>query len=105
MMDNNVLTTLAKKKNYVGQTHISPQDVLTIRVDRVGDHATPSHSGGGGQDSADEARIFSLLFGECDKEGTGLVDVRVLVEYIRNMQMRDRHSEDEAELEATDSVR
>ena len=43
-----------------------------------------------GREAAESAEnaIYSLLFEECDKEGTGMVDVKELVEYIRRMQLQ-----------------
>ena len=52
-----------------------------------------------------EEKIFSLLFGECDKHKTGLVDIKDLIDYIRRMQLQVPRSEGEDPvIDSQDSV-
>ena len=60
-----------------------------------------------GREAAESAEnaIYSLLFEECDKEGTGMVDVKELVEYIRRMQLQVKvPGEEEESTDTRDSV-
>ena len=73
---------------------------------------SPGEGGGGGEaspsspsQSQNEEQIFSLLFGECDTEHTGLVDVKDLIEYIRRMQLQvGRSGSGEDTVDSEDSV-
>lgn len=60
--------------------------------------------GQAGSSELGEEHIFSLLFGECDREGTGLVDVAELIGYIRRMQLQVQHPEGEESLDSQHSV-
>ena len=44
-------------------------------------------------DSQNEEVIFSLLFGECDTEGTGEVTVDKLVDFIKTVQVGEHRTE------------
>lgn len=52
----------------------------------------------------EEDRVYSLLFGECDKKRTGLVEVDELVKYIGRMQLQVSQSEGVESTDAQDSV-
>ena len=45
-----------------------------------------------------EEHVYSLLFEECDKEKTGLVNINKLVEYIRVMRSQVQEGEDPNEV-------
>ena len=53
---------------------------------------------------SNEEKIFALLFRECDSSGTGLVDVKEIVDYIRHMQLQVQKTNGEEVLEPQDSV-
>lgn len=47
--------------------------------------------------------MYSLLFQQCDKEGDGLVDIHVILDYIQRLQLRMPEQEEEV-FESHDSV-
>lgn len=53
---------------------------------------------------SEESKVYSLLFQQCDKENEGLVDIKVLLEYIQKLQLDVLQREGEEVFESHDSV-
>ena len=63
------------------------------------------NSGASSPEPHDEEAIFTLLFQQCDSEGTGEVGVEQLISYIRKVRLGQQHSDKEEVYDSQDDVR
>ena len=63
------------------------------------------NSGSSSPEPHDEEAIFTLLFQQCDSEGTGEVGVEQLISYIRKVRLGQQHSDKEEVYVSQDDVR
>ena len=63
------------------------------------------NSGASSPEPNDEETIFTLLFQQCDTEGTGEVGVEQLISYIRKVRLGQQHSDKEEVYDSQDDVR
>ena len=62
-------------------------------------------SGASSPELTDEETIFTLLFQQCDTEGTGEVGVEQLISYIRKVRLGQQHNEKEEVYDSQEDVR
>ena len=63
------------------------------------------NSGSSSPEPHDEEAIFTLLFQQCDSEGTGEVGIEQLISYIRKVRLGQQHSDKEEVYDSQDDVR
>ena len=101
-----------------GNLHLYEADILSLTVIQTptqlvedsplfdSDAASSGpNSGASSPEPHDEEAIFTLLFQECDSEGTGEVEVEQLIGYIRKVRLGQQHSDKEEVYDSQDDVR
>ena len=84
-------------------THLAKGDLLFD--DEHTSSSSGQESGASSPELNDEEAIFTLLFQQCDTEGTGEVGVEELISYIRKVRLGQQHSDKEEVYDSQEDVR
>ena len=83
-------------------THLAKGDDILLDDEHA---SSGQESGASSPELNDEEAIFTLLFQQCDTEGTGEVGVEQLISYIRKVRLGQQHGEKEEVYDSQEDVR